>query len=44
MYLKDDIQRYRIAYQGFHVSSGALYTALKKIRNLVKREDEPLAA
>jgi flagellar protein FlbT len=64
MYLKNDIQRYRTAYQGFlrelreaspgarvtidaandHVSSGALYKALKEIRKLVKREDEQLAA
>jgi flagellar protein FlbT len=64
MYLKNDIPRYRTAYQGFlrelrdanpgarltidaansHVSSGALYKALKEIRKLVKREDELLAA
>jgi flagellar protein FlbT len=64
MYLKSDIPRYRIAYQGFlrdlrdsspgdrltidaingHVSSGALYKALKEIRKLMKREDALLAA
>ena len=64
MYLKNDIPRYRTAYQGFlrelretnpgarvmidaanaHVTTGALYKALKEIRKLVKREDELLAA
>jgi flagellar protein FlbT len=64
MYLKSDIPRYKIAYQGFlrdlrdsspgdrltidaingHVSSGALYKALKEIRKLMKREEALLAA
>ena len=64
MYLKSDIPKYQIAYQGFlrdlrnaspgdrlaidainaHVSSGALYKALKEIRKLMKREDALMAA